>query len=531
MKFKMFTNTLGMSLRVVCVGMVAALTVACSDDKVDEAANTPYDPNKAVTISRFTPEEGGLYDQILIFGSNFGNDKDYVKLTIGGKNATIVSVMNDKLYGYVPAGAFEGTIELTVTNEAGQEQTAVAAKKFAYEHKTIVGTLCGYRNAQDDQGTMYGPFETTTGFDYEGTMCFDPLNKNLLYITYDNSHHVVALDLEKREHYRLFERAKFGDQRLRQMAFNIVVPGSKYQTEAGKYMLMSTDRDNGNFHTPSLWIVTRNANGTFSGSSSAQNLASYKQCNGVAVHPINGEVYFNSYSGGQLFRLDLDDYFASKDPENTNAKTWTGYLENGCFRELFKIMDPSYEFNITIHPSGKYAYINVINRSYILRTDYNEEKKEFTAPYTIAGSNGKGGWVDGAGGRSRINRPYQGIFVKNPQYVAEGRQDVYDYYFADNQNYCIRYISPDGVVTTYAGHSHSTDGNLWGTEDGDLRKQARFRDVSGIEYDVEREMFYVLDHNNRSVRYIGMEALEDEEEEDPAPAPDEGGEGGENTEE
>ena len=44
MKFKMFTNTLGMSLRVVCVGMVAALTVACSDDKVDEAANTPYDP-------------------------------------------------------------------------------------------------------------------------------------------------------------------------------------------------------------------------------------------------------------------------------------------------------------------------------------------------------------------------------------------------------------------------------------------------------------------------------------------------------
>ena len=115
----------------------------------------------------------------------------------------------------------------------------MAAKKFGYEHKTIVGTLCGYRNNEDDQGTMYGPFDTTTGFDYEGTMCFDPMNKNLLYITYDNSHHVVALDLEKREHYRLFERGKFGDQRLRQMAFNIVVPGSKYQTEAGKYMLMS----------------------------------------------------------------------------------------------------------------------------------------------------------------------------------------------------------------------------------------------------------------------------------------------------
>lgn len=530
MKFKMFTNTLGMSLRVVCVGMVAALTVACSDDKVDEAANTPYDPNKAVTISRFTPEEGGQQDQILVYGSNFGNDKDYVKMTIGGKPATIVNVMNDKLYGFVPAGAFEGTIELTVTNEAGQEQTAVAPQKFVYERKTVVGTLCGYRNAEDSQGVVYGPFETTAGFRDQGTLCLDPWNKDLLYAVYDDGHHVVALDLEKREHYRLFEASKFQDRRLRQMAFNIVVPGSKYQTEAGKYMLMSTDRDDNQFHTTSLWIVTRNANGTFNASSSSQVLAAYKQCNGVAVHPINGEVYFNSYSGGQLFRLDLDDYFASKDPENENAKTWTGYIENGCFRELFKIMDPSYEFNITIHPSGKFAYINVINRHYILRTDYNEVKKEFTAPYTVAGSNGHYGWVDGAGGRSRVHRPYQGIFVKNPEYVAEGREDVYDYYFADNQNYCIRYISPEGIVTTYAGHSPSTDGNIWGTEDGDLRQQARFRDVSGIEYDYKRERFYVLDHNNRSIRTIGMEEDPVVVTPDPEPTPDPG-EGGENTEE
>lgn len=82
---------------------------------------------------------------------------------------------------------------------------------------------------------------------------------------------------------------KFQNQRLRNIAFS----------NDGKYMLVSTDRaDNGNKST-SVWIVTRNADGTFSDKSSCQSLVAYKQCNGVAVHPVNGEVYFNSYEGGQ----------------------------------------------------------------------------------------------------------------------------------------------------------------------------------------------------------------------------------------
>lgn len=93
-------------------------------------------------------------------------------------------------------------------------------------------------------------------------------------------------------------------------------------------------------------------------------------------------------------------------------------------------MDPSYEFQITIHPTGDYAYLTVINRHYILRTDYDWNKKEFTTPYIVAGSNGQTGWEDAVGGNARVDRPYQGVFVKNPKYVEEGRSDEYDYYFA-----------------------------------------------------------------------------------------------------
>ncbi|MCS3305822.1 hypothetical protein NXV52_23210 [Bacteroides faecis] len=36
------------------------------------------------------------------------------------------------------------------------------------------------------------------------------------------------------------------------------------------------------------------------------------------------------------------------------------------------------------------------------------------------------------------------------------------------------------------------DGNQWGTDDGDLREVARFRDVSGLVYDDAKEIFLYM---------------------------------------
>ena len=499
--------------------VMAAVFVSCSDDDKDAISNAPYDPSRPVVISDFMPRTGGYQEQIIIYGSNFGNDKDRVKLTIGGKEAVIVNVMSDKMYAYIPASAYGSEIKVTVLDENGEElQSGVTGADLAFEYtkKVVVGTLCGYKNVNDDQGEEFGPFATTCGFRHEGTLDFDPLYPNRLYLTYDGGHYIVQLDLEARTHTRLMSSSKFQDRRLRNAAFTL----------DGEYMLVSTDRDENARHSTSLWLVKRSGDGTFSDKSSVSMLAAYRQCNGVAVHPVNGEVYFNSYENGQLFRLDLDNYFAIQrgeveDPATGLPKTWTGYQEDGCFEELFQIMDPSWEFNITIHPTGNYAYLNIINRHYILRTDYDWKKKRFTTPYLVAGKNGSAGWEDAVGGDARVNRPYQGIFVKNPEYA--GRSDEYDYYFADCTNFCIRYITPDGLVRTYAGHSPSTDNNVWGTEDGDLRNQARFRDVTGLAYDKDREIFYVQDHNNRRVRTIGLEG---EDNEVPAvPGEDQEGEG------
>ena len=500
MKFKSLQSNLKTCLLGIAMLAFGAAFTACSDDDTVPTATEPFNPAQEVTITGFTPESGGYQEQIIVKGSNFGVDKNFVTLKIGGKQAVIVSVMSDKLYAYVPSGAFSGEVEITVTDELGNSRSAVSEKKFEYLRKKVVGTLVGYQNENDTQGEVWGSFDEAAGFNAEGTLAFDPLYPNRLYVTYDRSEGFIGqLDLEKRESTRLMSANKFQSQRLRQIAF----------TNDGQYMLVASDRADRNYDSPSLWIVKRNSDGTFSDASNTQQLALYKQCNTVAIHPVNGEVYFNSYENGQLFRLDLNDYFKTFEPsEDPDEETepWKGTFESGAFRELYRIMDPSYEFQIVIHPSGDYAYITVINRSFILRTDYDWKKKEFTTPYTVAGANGAEDWVDAVGTSARLHRPYQGVFVKNPEYEAEGRADVYDYYFADVLNFCVRRITPDGLVRTYAGRAPSTNGNIWGTEDGDLRSVARFRDVTGIAYDEGRDMFYVLDHNNRRIRTIGEES-------------------------
>ena len=69
-------------------------------------------------------------------------------------------------------------------------------------------------------------------------------------------------------------------------------------------------------------------------------------------------------------------------------------------------------------------------------------------------------------------------------------------------------ITPDAIVSTYAGRGTSTalaDNNQWGTDDGDLREVARFRDPTGLAYDEETNTFYILDTVGRKIRTISME--------------------------
>lgn len=473
--------------------IVALALVGCSDSNDGSEDVSGYDPSKTVSISDFIPKNGGVGQRLIVYGENFGNDTSKVSVTIGGKKAVLISVKGNCLYCLVPSQAYSGEIQVTVGDNAIGVQTAIAADKFIYERKMVVGTLVGYRNERDDQGWKDGPFATATGFRNDGCLKFDPTDHDKLYVVYDGAD-IQLLDLKNETVKTVISKSSFDDKRLRSLDF----------TADGKYMLVASDRDDRQLQSPSVWIVERNADGTFNNNSNRQILAAYKQCNGASLHPVNGEMYFNSYENGQVFRLDMNAYFNTVN----SGGTWKPNWADGNFKQLFTIQDTGWEFQIDMHPSGKYAYIVVINKHYILRTDYNEATHEFAPPYIVAGKMGEAAWLDGVGTSARLNRPYQGTFVKNQEYVQEGRDDVYDFYFCDNQNHCVRYLTPDGIVRTYAGRGSSTvvaDNNVWGTDDGDLRMVARFRDPTGIAYDERTNTFYILDTVGRKIRTISME--------------------------
>jgi hypothetical protein len=183
----------------------------------------------------------------------------------------------------------------------------------------------------------------------------------------------------------------------------------------------------------------------------------------VAVHPVNGELYYSQWYGSvgaPTYKYD----WATQQAELTFAEG----------REYF----------IIIHPTGNYAYLVDLTQHCIWRSNYNWASKKFEAPTLAFGAQGTSGWEDGIGTETKFYQPMQGVFVKNSEYVGDA--DEYDFYVADEYNHCIRKITPEGVVSTFAGLGPTLKGDV----NGDL-SVARFDCPPAITYDEKRDCFYV----------------------------------------
>ncbi|MDR2954192.1 MAG: IPT/TIG domain-containing protein [Prevotella sp.] len=469
----------------IMLALVVFGFASCGDDTVEipssAVVSDPFDPSKPVVISEFLPTAGGMGQRLMIYGSNFGNDASIVQVFIGGKKAVIISVQNESIYCIVPRQAFGGDIEVRV----GADSPVVghADEIFDYQRKMVVSTLAGYKNDRDDQGWKDGSFKKNTpnserasGFDEGSWLKFDPLSRKHMYMVFDNRSGLYHVNFEDSTISRV-SREDFSRPR-----------GIDFSTDA-QYMLVAEDR--GGESDRNVIALPRSSD-----FKSTEVLTRFKQCNTVAVHPENGEMYYNSYNKGQFYRYDLMKWIT----EGSATQNTT---------PLFFVHDPEWEYRIQIHPTGNYCYIVVVNRHYILRCDYNWSKKLFNQPYIVAGGLKASGWADGVGTSARFDTPYQGVFVKNSEY--EGQADEYDFYIADRFTHSIRVLSPDGAVTTFAGRgSSSINADPWGYVDGDLREEARFDRPTGIEYDEVEKAFYVGDGSNKRIRKIALEEMDEE---------------------
>jgi sugar lactone lactonase YvrE len=102
---------------------------------------------------------------------------------------------------------------------------------------------------------------------------------------------------------------------------------------------------------------------------------------------------------------------------------------------------------------------------------------------TVFGS-GRPALTDATGKRASFNQPF-GMCL-------DGKGNLY---VADSENHCVRRISPDGVVSTFAGNGEK------GTVDGSARK-ARFNTPSGVRSDGKGNLF-VFSYEENSIRIVG----------------------------
>ncbi|WP_319480171.1 IPT/TIG domain-containing protein [uncultured Draconibacterium sp.] len=465
---------------------IAAMLVlgfsGCNEDGIslstDFSDAEPYDPSRPIEITSFTPDSGGLGQRMVIYGENFGNNPDSIQVYIGGKKAKVIGVLGESIYCLVPRKAFSGAIEIFMgSRQEGEEPLAVADDKFKYQRKTIVSTLTGYKNERDDQGWNPGHFDEASGFRENCIMNYDPLNPDVLYISYDHGPGIYTLDFKDSTVTKLIDGSAVNNQRrLRGVSF----------TNDGQNMLVGHSQGNNN--NPAVSIMSR-ANGF----TDPQVLIRARGNQGVAVHPVDGQLYFSEFQTGTLRRYDVE-----------NSQLLGGTLGNKDYEDLFSIQDINWEFYLVIHPSGDYAYIIVINQHYILRTDYDWENKRFKTPFRVAGEPRVAAYADGVGTSARFSTPYSGVFVKNLDYA--GTEDEYDFYITDRNNHAIRVLKPDGRVDTYAGRgSSSLDSDPWGYVEGDVRLEARFNQPTGIAYNEAEGTFYIADKQNRCIRKIEAE--------------------------
>ncbi|HEX6426532.1 MAG TPA: IPT/TIG domain-containing protein, partial [Niastella sp.] len=155
------------------LALILLIVCACSKKSVTDKG-TPYDPSTPVTISRISPESGGASTQLMIYGSNFGNDTALIKVYVNGHRAPLIGTTGSSLYVLVPSKSGSGDVKVLVGDPA---QEVIAPVGFTYFYYPRVSTLAGFTDKAGKTAIVDGPIDKAQ-FEEPYWLCFDE-DKNI----------------------------------------------------------------------------------------------------------------------------------------------------------------------------------------------------------------------------------------------------------------------------------------------------------------------------------------------------------------
>lgn len=459
---------------------------SCSQDGGYEGPKpvVPVDQSRPVVFTDFSPKEGAVRTLIFIEGSNFGTDVSKIEVLIGGVSAPVIGSSGTKISVMAPRRSNRGDVVVSIKDANGKVlKEHQFEEPFHLQSALLVNTLTGKVDPLTNASSIInGSFEEAE-FQQPWWMEFDideDGNKVIYLIDKEDLAALRKINLTTEEVSTVFMKGQAGVHQVKSMLFD---------TPTRDTLFFVDDNGRGNWNDrhqmPNMFYAVRNE-----GFRKVYPYL-YAQTSYSAVSMSDGSIFYNTWSSSEVFKARQD--------WNEQAQMWDG-------KRLFSVKSNSSDHVFMIkHPDDLYVYMTGFHGVY--RCAYDKTKKELVSSVLHVGDiGGDSGYADAPGSSARFDRPRQGVFVKNKEYVAQGKSDVYDFYVCDHHNNAIRKVTPEGEVSTFAGRgSVGIDGQVWGWIDGEARETARFREPSGICYDEEEEVFYVADSQNKRIRTISVE--------------------------
>src|SRR5699024_8667866 len=121
---------------------------ACRSD--DSKPFEKHDPNKPVVLSSFSPNEGGVRDQILLDGENFGTDTSKIRVYFNKKEASVISSSGKRIYAIVPRlPGHDCDISVVI-----EEDSVVYDETYTYNMQATVSTVVGNGTHANKGGSL-----------------------------------------------------------------------------------------------------------------------------------------------------------------------------------------------------------------------------------------------------------------------------------------------------------------------------------------------------------------------------------------
>lgn len=432
-----------------------------SSCKDDEKSTSSYDPDKPVELRDFYPSEGKLATQVILNGANFGNNKDDVKVFFNDKEASIVSVKDDKMLVLAPKRASTVDNPSCVIKVQVQNQTEQYEQKFDYHIQTTVTTLAGGTTSSsvNPTGTI-GLAEAQFREKIDRTICVDN-DKNVFFIVDNNGKFSLYMLNEEADMLKCLKEdfgSTFGQPVLAYHSINKKAYFFYTGLRSYEIFCANPQDDYGISQVGNMQFDNDNFN----------PIGGFGDLFARACFTMGPDgKFYSRMSQGSLIRVDVN----SNKGENMTNGDYVGTKDGTCRGLVF---DPNDE-NI--------FYFSNNDKHCIYKYDLRTKKWE-----CWAGQEGKSGYLDGPIGQALFNQPGQICMDSEGNMI-----------FTDTENHCIRKITMStGYVSTLAGIPQKS-GYVNGTAD-----KAQFKKPLGICIDAD-DVMYIGDSENRAIRRLAVE--------------------------